>query len=154
MAGVVADRRNYKKVVIILAIAGILLLFIALGLRSLAVIVTTSEERLQAFRYILAVVEAYVHEKKKWPESWADLESVDVPPFGKYQWPDDASQIRQHIIIDFSLTLDELIKHPEKLRDSIKQRSPSYEVEDQDFGALRKTINEAMAVQNKSIDDN
>src|SRR5262245_53139615 len=73
------------------------------------------------------LVATWVEREKgnRWPASWADLESLPAKDFGSFAWPADESKLRDLVDIDFSATIDAVLKQRPDAFTAIRPRSQS-----------------------------
>lgn len=98
------------RVVAYLIAAGIVT-FPIVYLFNLARAVNDSEYKLHALRLTADLVEQYMRaHDDQWPTSWDDLQDVqfEKQPPTMFEWPGDATKIKERARIDFDVTADQL----------------------------------------------
>jgi hypothetical protein len=152
--------RNIKRlallVLAVLVIAGVWIIYngISTALRA--------EHNLHSTLYVVRLVDEFVYENKRWPESWDELEKLKftgnayTPRNGElnalriggaieFQWPDSSLTMQRRVEIDFNADLNDIAEQNSMTFDAIKPIGPFYEY--RDYGivdSLQQTILECL----------
>ena len=94
-----------KRWLVRVIVAAVLLVAVAIGVCAYLGISTSlhAEKTLHAINLVTVVVDRFIQQEQRWPNSWDDLRSVqtvDAPSM--YSWPDDADIIQEFVTIDFN----------------------------------------------------
>jgi hypothetical protein len=94
--------------------------------------------------FTIRLVEQFVHEHGRWPQSWHELEQVPFPadapsPLNDtltviriggthgYEWPSGSAYLQECVIIDFAVDADTIIDQDPAQFQAIKPNGPYYE---------------------------
>ncbi|MEX1231983.1 MAG: hypothetical protein WEB58_17190 [Planctomycetaceae bacterium] len=100
-----------------------------------------SERDLHALICTIDVVEAYVNEYGRWPDSWDDLENVKGSKRSSiYEWPRHRTEIERRIDVDFGLDLDDIDFTVDSLEFPIRCRDVYYIEHDHRFQFLIEAV--------------
>jgi hypothetical protein len=120
-----------------------------------------SEENLHAAQCVIRVVEQFVYENGRWPDSWQELESVsltgnDLSPmnawvatlgpgqYNRFAWPRASKHLQACIEVDFKADTRQIVQQDCMEFDAIKPRGPYFEYRDYGFVAsLQETLRQA-----------
>jgi hypothetical protein len=105
-----------------------------------------AETTLHAIQFTIRLVERFVAERGRWPESWEDLENLSFPEklFGK-PWPAISSEIQQRVVIDFQVDPREIARQEPMSFTAIKPIGPFFEYRDYDeVPSLQETIRKSI----------
>ena len=96
------------------------------------------------------VVDEYVQQEHRWPESWTALQKVaNVKSPSCYNWPADAEKLQQLVSIKFDTNLKDVASQTIEQFDAITLRGPSYPYNNR--GHIKTLINlarQVMSVEN------
>lgn len=106
-----------------------------------------AEERLHAMKIACDLVAQSVERSggKSWPANWEELESLTVsePMRWMYAWPREAEQVRARVEIDFSLTVDQVLKQQVRSFTALKPiGKPNFPMSPE-FGELQDRLRNA-----------
>jgi hypothetical protein len=153
-------KRSWTRVLGWVAISTVLT---AIGIVAAMVILGVSssiraEKNLHSTIFVIRLVEQFVAEERRWPRSWAELESVsfpsDAPRPGNgelsvimiggqhgYEWPAASKDLQSRVAIDFSADPAALARQDPMSFAAIKPIGPYYEYRDYGFvQSLQQTI--------------
>ena len=86
-----------------------------------------AEKTLHAHLLVMDVVSVYVQNYSQWPRDWDGMYSVQPSrSHGVWDWPSDASEIRQRVIVDFSTSSGAVAKQTPASFSAIRQVFPYY----------------------------
>ena len=117
-----------------------------------------AENNLHSTLYVVRLVDEFVCENRRWPESWSELEQLQfagdayTPRNGELnavrvggaktsQWPTDSPALQQRVSVKFDADLDKIADQDPMEFDAIKPIGPYYEY--RDYGtvdSLQETI--------------
>jgi hypothetical protein len=155
--------RNIKRlallVLAVLVIGGVWMVYngISTAIRA--------EHNLHSTLYVVRLVDEFVYEKNRWPQSWDELEKLKftgdayTPRNGElnalriggameFQWPDSSPTMRQRVRIDFDADLHEIAEQTPMTFEAIKPIGPYYEY--RDYGivdSLQQTVRQCLENQ-------
>jgi hypothetical protein len=120
-----------------------------------------AEENLHATLFTIRLVEQYVHEYGRWPQSWREIEQMpfrgEAPsPLNNklnviriggshgYDWPAQSAHIRERVIIDFAANTTVIMNAAPTQFQAIRPDGPCYEYRDYGFvESLQETLRRA-----------
>jgi hypothetical protein len=87
-----------------------------------------AENTLHANRFVCELVQRFVTQHHRWPDSWDELELVPGSDLcnGEYQWPEDAAAIRQRVAIDFQADPRKIAYEDPEEFSAIRPLGPNY----------------------------
>jgi hypothetical protein len=89
-----------------------------------------AEYTLHATLMTFRVVEQFVTEHKRWPNSWEELERLPASEkleWAMYRWPESSSEIQRRVVIDFNTDLPAMIDQDQMEFTAIRPIGPYYE---------------------------
>jgi hypothetical protein len=95
-----------------------------------------AENTLHAYSLCLDLLEDYIKENQKWPDSWEALATVRPKESSIWDWPNDIGAIRKRVEIDFSLRLDQVAAMRPDSFSAVKQIGPNYGVDEAEIRQL------------------
>jgi len=101
-------------------------------------------------------VENFVRERRRWPTSWQELESMPRPSAtggAALVAPEDWDEMRTYVEIDFSLTLGAVANQPEQDFDAIKPIGPVAASYRSALDPLIQTVRDVVAAEPPRSDD-
>ena len=122
-----------------------------------------AEENLHATLFSIALVEQFVAEQGRWPQSWNELEQLSVsadPPVPRegeitvvriggqhgHEWPGTSQEMQQRVFIDFNADVASIVGHDPMTFTAIKPIGPYYEYRHYGYvESLQKTLTRANA---------
>jgi hypothetical protein len=122
-----------------------------------------AKENLYSTLFTIRLVEQFVHDYGRWPQSWRELEQMPDPatstlPLNEtlaaariggahsYEWPAQSTQLQDRVTIDFSADSNTIINQDPMQFQAIKPRGPHYEYRDYGFvESLQSTLKDAVA---------
>ena len=159
-------RRRTWRWYIGFALACIVVMALLVGAWMLYTGITVSlqaEENLHATLFTIRLVEQFVHDQGRWPQSWRELEAVKLPadapsPLNNeltviriggshgYDWPAQSPHLQECVTIDFAADANTIINQDPMQFQAIKPRGPYYEYRDYGFvESLQATLKDAVA---------
>lgn len=120
-----------------------------------------AEENLHATLFAIRLVEQFVHERGRWPESWAQLEELKFPADAPspsnnrlnvvriggshgFDWPAQSSHLQQCTVIDFAIDTAVVVNQDPLQFEAIRPIGPHYEYRDYGFvESLQETLKQA-----------
>ena len=120
-----------------------------------------AEENLHATLFTIRLVEQFVHENGRWPESWNDLEQMAFPSDAPsplngeltviriggshgYKWPDQSRHLRDCVAIDFHVDAKTITAQNPMDFQAIRPIGPHYEYRDYGFvESLQATLEQS-----------
>jgi len=140
-----------RRKIIFWAAAVVLLIAAGAGIAFVNSVLSTcmhAEFALHGTTLVTMVVEKYVHDRGKWPNSWKELESVSVDTGGRFSWPGDLKElqhIQEFVEIDFSLTLDQVASQQCEDFHAIRPHGPAYGGWKRCVPSLLQTVRDVIA---------
>ncbi len=110
---------------VVVGIVGLLVLTLAvIGIR----MSLEAERTLHAHLLVMDVVGVYVTQHHgHWPRHWNDLYStLPSRSHGIWNWPTDAAALRKRIIVDFSVSCEDVAEQTPATFSAVRQTSPNY----------------------------
>jgi hypothetical protein len=112
-----------------------------------------AEENLHATIFTIRLVEQFVYETGRWPDSWVELEQMEFPSespsplndWGPYRddqdWPGRSPRLQQCVVVDFDADIERIINQDPMEFDSIQPNGPGYEYRDYEYvPSLQETL--------------
>ena len=117
-----------------------------------------AEKNLHATLFTICLVEQFVHESGRWPESWRELERMSFPndapsPLNGepsliriggshgYDWPSQSMYLQGRVTIDFGVNPDTIINQDSMEFEAIKPNGPCYDYSVYGFvSSLQETL--------------
>ena len=122
-----------------------------------------AEENLHATLFTIRLVEQFVHEYGRWPQSWRELEQMSFPgdapsPLNNeltviriggshgYDWPAQSPHLQECVTIDFAADANSIVNQDPMQFQAIRPSGPYYEYRDYGFvESLQETLKNAEA---------
>lgn len=117
-----------------------------------------AEENLHTTLFAIRLVEQFVHEHGRWPQSWNELEKMTFPSDAPsplngdltvvriggahgYVWPNESPHLQECVIVDFNADANTIINQRPIQFEAIKPNGPYYEYRDYGYvDSLRETL--------------
>jgi hypothetical protein len=101
-----------------------------------------AEDTLHATIFTIQLVQQFVAENKRWPQSWDELESLSVAdPAPRYAWPAASNELQRRVSIDFAVSPLTVADQDPWNFTAIKPIGPCYPGAEHSFvGSLQDTI--------------
>lgn len=149
------------RTLFIAAVIAVALIIIVSGGHTIYVGISTSlraEENLHSTLFVVRLVERFVSERKRWPSSWEDLESLacqsDPPEPGNgqlsvvriggqrgFDWPAASRELQKHVFVDFAADPAAIAAQDPTAFSAIKPIGPHFEYRGYGFvESLQQTI--------------
>jgi hypothetical protein len=105
-----------------------------------------AETNLHYSHFALQLVERFVTQKGRWPQTWAELENVEMRegPLGR-EWPAASAEMQQRIAVDFEVDPLDVARQDRMNFTAIRPKGPYYEYRDYGYvdslqDAIRKPV--------------
>lgn len=106
-----------------------------------------AENTLHAILLTTVVVDHYVQQEHRWPESWTALQKVA----NVNDWPADAETVQQFVSVNFDVTLGEVASQTVEQFNAISPKRPCYPYKDRgQVKALIDTAKKAVSTDSKT----
>jgi hypothetical protein len=140
-----------KRWLVRVIVAVVLLVAVAIGVCVYLGISTSlhAEKTLHAINLATVVVDRFIQQERRWPNSWDDLrcvQTVDAPSM--YSWPDDIGTIQGFVTIDFDVDVKVIASQTVDDFDAIEPIGSYYPYKDYGFvGSLIESARTATSGQ-------
>lgn len=85
-----------------------------------------AEKTFHAERLVMDLVCSFVEQEKRWPQNWEQLRRMAPSKQGMWIWPDEISDIRKRVEINFEYDLGRVEEETIESFDGIMPRGVSY----------------------------
>jgi hypothetical protein len=122
-----------------------------------------AEVNLHAMQFPICLVDQFVYEKGRWPQSWQELERMPFPskkpspmqlrlgahdtaPFDWGDWPSSSKKVQEHVAIDFNADMSMIAHQDPSMFIAIKSIGPCFVCWDY-FEPLQETLKKTIGAK-------